>query len=218
VEAGFPKPLDPTEPQRVAEAIKRLGLRYVVLTSVTRDDLPDGGSQFFRQLVDTVKSINPAVKIEALVPDFGKSKTNWELFVTPNVDVFAHNVEVTRNMFPKLRPKGDLDISLDMLRFFKEKGYITKTGFMVGVGETMDDIRSLLTEIAASNVDMVTVGQYLQPSKKHWPVQKYYSPEEFNQIAQIGKDVGIPVVVAGPLVRSSYLADQAFIQLSAQSQ
>ena len=213
VQAGRPEPLDETEPQRVAEAVRKLNLKYVVLTSVTRDDLPDGGSQFFRQVVEEVKKRNPNTKVEALVPDFKKDEEHWQTFITPQLDVFAHNVEVVRPLFPKLRPNGDLDVSLNMLRFFKQHGFITKTGFMIGVGESMQDIEKMLNELANVGVDIVTIGQYLQPSKKHWPVQKYYTPEEFEQLAKMGQSLGISAVVSGPMVRSSYLADQYFSQL-----
>lgn len=218
VEGGIPMPLDSNEPKRVAQAVKRLNLKYVVLTSVTRDDLPDGGSSFFRSIVEEVKMENPQTKVEALIPDFNKNKSNWDKFITPSVDVVAHNVEVVRNMFPKLRPKGDLDVSLEMLKFYKSMGFTTKTGFMVGVGETMEDIARLLEEIAKTGADIVTVGQYLQPSKKHWPVSKYYTPKEFADISNMAKEVGIPITIAGPLVRSSYMADDSFQQLQAQSQ
>jgi lipoic acid synthetase len=211
-------PLDSNEPKRVAQAVKRLNLKYVVLTSVTRDDLPDGGSSFFRSIVEEVKMENPQTKVEALIPDFNKNKSNWDKFITPSVDVVAHNVEVVRNMFPKLRPKGDLDVSLEMLKFYKSMGFTTKTGFMIGVGETMEDIARLLEEIAKTGADIVTVGQYLQPSKKHWPVSKYYTPKEFADISNMAKEVGIPITIAGPLVRSSYMADDSFQQLQAQSQ
>ncbi|WP_040363477.1 lipoyl synthase [Coprothermobacter platensis] len=218
VEGGIPMPLDSNEPKRVAQAVKRLNLKYVVLTSVTRDDLRDGGSSFFRSIVEEVKMENPQTKVEALIPDFNKNKSNWDKFITPSVDVVAHNVEVVRNMFPKLRPKGDLDVSLEMLKFYKSMGFTTKTGFMVGVGETMEDIARLLEEIAKTGADIVTVGQYLQPSKKHWPVSKYYTPKEFADISNMAKEVGIPITIAGPLVRSSYMADDSFQQLQAQSQ
>ncbi|WP_107689338.1 lipoyl synthase [Coprothermobacter proteolyticus] len=214
VQSGKPMPLDETEPQRVAEAVKRLRLKYVVLTSVTRDDLEDGGSAFFRQVVEEVKKVNPNTKVEALVPDFKKNEEHWKAFITPQLDVFAHNVEVVRPLFPKLRPAGDLDVSLSMLKYFKSKGFLTKTGFMVGVGESMEDIVNMLEELLNTGVDIVTIGQYLQPSKKHWPVHKYYTPEEFKQLSEIGQSLGIPAVVSGPMVRSSYLADQYFSQLS----
>lgn len=217
VQSGFPQPLDDKEPARIAEAVKRLGLRYAVITSVTRDDLPDGGAAFFRSVVDKVKEINPHTTVEALVPDFKGIEENWERFVTHNLDVFAHNVEVAGRLFGQLRPQGNLDKSLHMLAFFKNRGFVTKSGFMVGVGESMDEIKAMLSMLASVGVDIVTVGQYLQPSKHHWEVHKYYTPEEFELIREMGVEAGIPVVVAGPMVRSSFLADQAYKDVEPQS-
>lgn len=202
-----PQPLDIDEPLHVAQAVKDLGLRYSVITSVTRDDLPDGGAEHFAQCITKIREFSPDVKIEILTPDFKGDENSLKIIIKSNPDVFNHNIETVRAVFKKARPQGNYDISLKVLKYIKENSnIITKSGLMVGLGEGFLDIKATLQDLKSSGCDIVTIGQYIQPSKNHLPVEKYYTPEEFKELENLAEFCGFQHYQIGPLVRSSYRA------------
>ena len=208
VRHGRPAPVDASEPERLAEAVKTLGLRYVVITSVTRDDLPDGGARQFARCVDALRREGGGCRVEVLIPDFRGDREALETILSARPDVLNHNLEVTQRLFPELRPEGDYRRSLELLQRAAESPDRprTKSGFMIGLGEDRGDILSLLDDLAAASCTHLTIGQYLQPSRHHWPVAKFYSPDEFEGLRREALARGFKTVVAGPLVRSSYHA------------
>ena len=208
-----PQLLDLEEPKHVAEAIKELGLKFAVITSVTRDDLPDGGAEHFKNCIEEIRKICDA-KIEILTPDF-RSKTDFskplynslDTIISAKPDVFNHNIETVRSVFKTARPQGDYDRSLEVLKYVKENSAITtKSGLMVGLGETIDEIEETFADLKNAGVDILTVGQYIQPSKQHLPVDKYYTLEEFENLKVLARKIGFKNFQIGPLVRSSYHA------------
>ncbi len=205
---GQPKGLDTEEPERLARAVAELHLKQVVITSVTRDDLPDGGASIFARTMEALRWQDKDVKVEFLIPDFGGNIKALKTVLDSGVDVLAHNVETVQRLYKRVRPAMKLDRSLELLRIANSYSPrpVVKTGFMVGLGETGEEIVELLYQVYAAGVDIVTVGQYLRPSVYHLPVEKYYTPEEFAEIAKIGKEIGFGHVESGPLVRSSYRA------------
>ncbi len=205
---GPPKGLDEDEPERLAEAVAELRLRQVVITSVTRDDLPDGGASIFARTMEALRRRDKDVKVEFLIPDFRGNDQALMTVLDSGVDVLAHNVETVGRLYKRVRPGMKLDRSLELLRLAGEyrPRPVVKTGFMVGLGETADEIVELLHQIYASGTDIVTIGQYLRPSQYHLPIEKYYEPSEFDEMARIGQEIGLAHVEAGPLVRSSYKA------------
>ena len=207
VRHGRPAPVDDSEPERLAEAVRVLGLRYVVITSVTRDDLPDGGARQFSRCVDALRR-QGGCRVEVLIPDFRGDREALETILSARPDVLNHNLEVTQRLFAELRPGGNYRRSLELLRRAAESPVRPriKSGFMVGLGEERDDILSLLDDLAAASCTHLTIGQYLQPSRHHWPVAKFYTPEEFEGLRREALARGFKTVVAGPLVRSSYHA------------
>ncbi|PZQ18584.1 MAG: lipoyl synthase [Rhodanobacter denitrificans] len=210
---GRPKPPDPMEPIHLAETIRDMRLRYVVITSVDRDDLRDGGAGHFAACIRAVRFESPDIRIEILTPDFrgrGRVERALELLATDPPDVFNHNIETVRELYREVRPGADYDWSLDLLRRFKAQHpeVPTKSGIMLGLGETMEQVVRALNDLRAHDVDMVTVGQYLQPTAHHHPVLRYWTPEEFKEIETVGYRLGFQHVASGPLVRSSYHADQ----------
>ncbi len=211
VKHGKPLPLDPNEPREVAESVKALNIKYAVITSVTRDDLPDGGATVFYETVREIKKLNKGCKIEVLIPDFRGKKDSLKKIVEAEPDVINHNIEVVKELFPEVRPQGDYNRSLLVLKMIKEmkEDIITKSGFMVGLGENREQIMKTLQDLNKNGVDILTIGQYLQPTKKHVEVRKYYTPEEFEEFKNIALDMGFKYVESGPLVRSSYHAEQA---------
>ncbi|MBE3549904.1 MAG: lipoyl synthase [Brockia lithotrophica] len=208
VKTGRPAPPDPDEPFRVAEGARRLGLRYVVLTSVARDDLPDGGAGHFAKTVRALKEAIPGVRVEVLVPDFGGDREALCTVLASGVDVFNHNVETVRRLTPSVRARATYDRSLSVLTAAKACAphVPTKSGFMVGLGETREEIEELLRDLRNAQVDLLTIGQYLRPTPAQLPVVRYYSPEEFREIARKAYALGFTYVAAGSLVRSSYHA------------
>lgn len=208
VRHGRPDPVDESEPGRLAEAARTLGLRHIVITSVTRDDLPDGGAGQFARCIDALRREVAGCRVEVLIPDFQGDRKALETILSARPDVLNHNLEVTRGLFAELRPQGDYRRSLDLLRHAAEASDRTKTksGFMIGLGEDRDGILSLLDDLAAASCAHLTIGQYLQPSRHHWPVAKFYAPEEFEELRHEALGRGFRTVVAGPLVRSSYRA------------
>ncbi len=207
---GRPQPLDENEPKNLADAIQIMGLRYVVITSVDRDDLRDGGAGHFADCIKVIRDQTPEIKIEILVPDFRgrmeKALTNLE----PGLpDVFNHNLESIPRLYKQVRPGADYLWSLDLIRQFKQRHpeIPTKSGLMLGLGETLDEVRDVLRDLKEHGCDMITLGQYLQPSRYHLPVDRFVTPEEFDQLADFGKQLGFKNIASAPMVRSSYHAD-----------
>ena len=207
ISCAKPEPLDLNEPKHVAEAVKDLGLKYSVITSVTRDDLPDGGAKHFADCIYEIRKISPEVKIEILTPDFKGDKSSLEIIVQAEPDVFNHNIETVRAVFKTARPQGDYNCSLEVLKYIKDTSDIlTKSGLMIGLGETFEQIEETLVDLKNVGCDIVTIGQYIQPSKEHLTVSKYYTPEEYEQLKALAEKIGIKHHQIGPLVRSSYRA------------
>ncbi len=210
---GRPRPPDPAEPAHLAATVARMGLRYVVITSVDRDDLRDGGAAHFAACIRAIRETCPGIRIEILTPDFrgkGRMERALSILTADPPDVFNHNLETVRDMYRGVRPGADYDWSLKLLDEFKSRQpeIPTKSGIMLGLGETLAQVEGALADLRAHQVDMLTVGQYLQPTRHHHPVLKYWHPDEFEEIAQIGRALGFAHVASGPLVRSSYHADR----------
>lgn len=207
VDCSKPDKPDFMEPLKVREAVEVLGLRHAVITSVARDDLPDEGAILFRNVIREIRTLPNRVTVEVLIPDMHAKKDLLDMVYDERPEVLNHNIETVRSIFPKVRPHGSFDMSLDVLRYAKEKGLISKSGFMVGLGETFDEVVELLEELRAVNCDMVTIGQYLQPTPTHWPVAEYVHPDTFDKYKEIGLKMGFRRVASGPFVRSSYGAE-----------
>jgi lipoic acid synthetase len=203
--------LDPNEPHNLAKTIAQMKLRYVVITSVDRDDLRDGGAQHFVDCIRETRTLNPSIKIEVLVPDFrGRMEVALKIMQETLPDVFNHNIETVPRLYKPVRPGSDYAWSLQLLKQFKlqHPQVVTKSGIMLGLGEANDEVEQVLADLRAHDVDMVTIGQYLQPSKHHIPVDRYVTPAEFAHFADVAKKLGFSNVASGPLVRSSYHADK----------
>ncbi|MGE0861807.1 MAG: lipoyl synthase [Gammaproteobacteria bacterium] len=214
---GRPLPLDLEEPAHLANAVARMALKYVVITSVDRDDLRDGGAGHFVACIEAVRARTPSTRIEILVPDFrGRMDVALELMQTAPPDVFNHNLETVPRLYLKVRPGSDYAWSLELIRRFKaaQPTVPTKSGLMLGLGETLDEVRAVMRDLRAHDCDMLTLGQYLQPSRAHLPVERFVTPDEFAALAEYGKSLGFKNVASAPLVRSSYHAD---LQAAAQS-
>lgn len=208
---GRPDPLDQNEPASLARTIEAMGLNYVVITSVDRDDLRDGGAAHFVACIQAVREASPAIQIEVLVPDFrGRMDRALEILHRAPPDVFNHNLETVPRLYRKARPGSDYQWSLDLLRRFKQSHpqVPSKSGLMLGLGETLDEVRAVMQDMRAHDVEMLTLGQYLQPSRHHLPVERFVHPDEFEQLRQLGASLGFSHVASGPMVRSSYHADQ----------
>lgn len=202
-----PEPLDINEPQNIAKAVKELNLKYAVITSVTRDDLPDGGANHFANCIQEIRKISPDTKIEILTPDFKNQKDSLDIIIKANPDVFNHNIETVKELFKTARPQGNYNNSIAVLKYIKENSNIkTKSGLMIGLGETFEQITETLQDLKNVNCDILTIGQYIQPSKEHLPVAKYYKLEEYEKLKELAASIGITHYQIGPLVRSSYNA------------
>ena len=212
VKHGKPLPLNTNEPKDIAESVKILDLKYVVITSVTRDDLEDGGANVFYDVIKEIRKSNENCKIEVLIPDFKGNEESLRKVVDSIPDVVNHNIEVPEKLFHSIRPEGDYIRSISLLKNVKEinKNMKTKSGFIIGLGENYDQILKTMHDLKDSKVDFLTIGQYLQPSRNHVDIKKYYTPEEFNNLKKIAIDIGFKHVESGPLVRSSYHAEKAF--------
>jgi lipoic acid synthetase len=215
VEHGAPQPPDVQEGQQIAEYVHANTIRYAVLTSVTRDDLPDGGAAHFRRVVEDLKRLVPSLQIELLIPDFQGRRESIEAVVMLPIEVFAHNIETVRELYRRVRRGANYQRSLQVLRVAaalrnKQESPRIKSGIMVGLGETEDQLQRLFADLAAVPVEILTIGQYLQPSKFNAPVHRYYEPDEYELLRERAVACGIRHVVAGPYVRSSYLAEQAY--------
>ncbi|WP_301860095.1 lipoyl synthase [uncultured Megasphaera sp.] len=208
VPKGKPEALDPMEPKNLAEATAHLGLKHIVITSVTRDDLQYGGAEQFAACIEEVRRISPDTTIEILTPDFKGSLTAMNIVLNANPTVFNHNIETVRRLFPEIRPIGDYQQSLDVLRYAatSHPHMLIKSGIMVGLGETLQDLKETFADLRQAGVTILTIGQYLQPSPHHVPVAEYVTPEKFDGYRELAEDMGFPHVVSGPLVRSSYRA------------
>lgn len=202
-----PEALDLDEPLHIAKAVKDLGLKYSVITSVTRDDLPDGGAQHFANCIREIRNLTPDVKIEILTPDFKGCEKCLDTIIKAHPEVFNHNIETVRDLFKTARPQGNYDCSLKVLKYVKENSdIITKSGLMVGLGETYEQIEETLCDLHLAGCDILTIGQYIQPSKLHLEVAKYYTPDEYDKLRVLAEKIGIKHHQIGPLVRSSYRA------------
>ena len=208
---GRPNPLSDDEPRQLAEAIADMGLSYVVVTSVDRDDLRDGGADHFARCIRQTRALNPAIRIEILVPDFrGRGDVALDILAAEAPDVFNHNLETVPSLYRQCRPGSDYPWSLQLLRGFKQRrpDVLTKSGLMLGLGEERAELLQVMRDMRAHDIDMITLGQYLQPSRDHLPVARFVTPEEFQELGEIASELGFSHVASGPLVRSSYHADQ----------
>lgn len=208
---GKPNALDPNEPTELASAIKEMGLSYVVITSVDRDDLKDSGAQHFANCISETRRFNPEIQVEVLVPDFrGRMQIALDILKETPPDVFNHNLETVPRLYKKARPGADYQWSLDLLKGYKalRPEVVTKSGLMLGLGETIDEVKDVMRDLFSHDVDMVTLGQYLQPSKDHLKVERFVHPDEFDALRRFGEELGFKHVASGPLVRSSYHADK----------
>ena len=210
VPRGEPEALDADEPRNVAEMAARMGLRYVVITSVNRDELPDGGSRHFAQTVTEVRRVLPAARVEVLTPDFLGDTDAVARVLDAGPDVFNHNVETVARLYHRVRPQAIYQRSLNVLRFAKlyRPDVLTKSGLMVGLGESQSEVRQLLRDLRGHDTDVATIGQYLQPTRRRLPVEEFIPPEVFDSYREYGESIGLRAVFSGPLVRSSYMAEQ----------
>ena len=215
VKTGLPGKLDQLEPVKIAEAVKKLNLKHVVITSVDRDDLDDGGSKHFFEVINQIRKSNPNTTIEVLTPDFLRKGDAYKKVLDAKPDVFNHNIETVPSLYLKVRPGSRYFASLELLKNAKKvnKNIFTKSGIMVGLGETRDEILQVMDDLRAADVDFITIGQYLQPSTKHYPLDRYYAPKEFEDLGTIAKAKGFLLVSSSPLTRSSYHADEDFTKL-----
>lgn len=207
---GRPTSLDLKEPARLAETVKMMGLGYCVITSVNRDDLADGGAFIFAACINKIRTEVPACKVEVLIPDFAGSWAALQKVIAAQPNVLNHNIETTRRVFHSVRPRGDYQLSLDLLAKVKEldPSLVTKSGIIVGMGESKGEVIETMRDLRAVDCDLLTIGQYLRPSIKHIPMDRYYIPAEFDELREIGEGLGFKHVASGPLVRSSYHADE----------
>ena len=208
VKTGRPAAVDTDEPRRVAEALSRLHLAHAVLTSVDRDELPDGGAAIWAETIRRVRESCPDMTLEVLVPDFRGRLDHADTVLDAQPHVFAHNTETVPRLYLRVRPQARFEWTLSILRHAKSRGAITKTGLMLGLGETREEVMTVLGELADARVDIVTLGQYLRPSPRHLPVDRFVTPEEFAEFAIVGRELGLRHVESGPLVRSSYKAGE----------
>ena len=215
VKTGKPGKLDELEPIKISQAVKKLNLKHVVITSVDRDDLDDGGSNHFYEVINQTRKTNPNTTIEVLTPDFLRKGDAYKKVLDANPDVFNHNIETVPSLYLKVRPGSRYFASLELLKNAKKmnKKVFTKSGIMVGLGETRDEILQVMDDLKSADVDFLTIGQYLQPSVKHFPLDRYYTPEEFKELGDIAKAKGFLLVSSSPLTRSSYHADEDFAKL-----
>jgi lipoic acid synthetase len=209
---GKPQPLEASEPTRLARAVKELGLSHVVVTSVTRDDLPDGGARHFALTISAIRAVNPHATVEVLVPDFAGSTQAITVTSAAKPDIFNHNLETVPRLYRKVRPRASYHRSLGILKAVKtlDRDILTKSGMMLGLGESVEELLAVMLDLRRVGCDLLTLGQYLSPSGDHLPVARFVAPEEFARLAAKGKEMGFRGVAAGPFVRSSYRAEELF--------
>ncbi len=212
---GKPKPLDLLEPLKISSAVKKLNLKHAVITSVDRDDLDDGGANHFYEVIIETRKNNPETTIEVLTPDFLRKGDSYKKVIEAKPDVFNHNIETVPGLYRQVRPGSRYFASVNLLKNTKkiDKNIFTKSGLMVGLGENKDEILQVMDDLRSADVDFLTIGQYLQPSVKHHPLDRYYKPEEFEDLKSIAKSKGFLLVSSSPLTRSSYHADEDFAEL-----
>lgn len=208
VKLGMPTGLDSEEPKRVVDAIKQLDLRHAVITSVNRDELEDGGASIFKECVRLLREKKPDCTVEILIPDFKGEEKAFEIIMQYPPDILNHNLETVKRLYHAVRPQAKYERSLSLVKWFKEKGLKTKSGIMVGIGETTDEVLDLMKDLYSHGCEIMTIGQYLQPTKQHLPVDRFVTPDEFGMYKEEGLKMGFKVVESSPLVRSSYHADQ----------
>lgn len=216
IKTGRPSPLDWSEPNRIAQTVRALGLRHVVITSVNRDERADGGAPIFAMVIRRIRQLQPGCSIEVLIPDFKGSETALKIVMDAQPEILNHNVETVPRLFKKVQPQDRYEWALATLSNAKKMDplVLTKSGIMVGLGETFDEVVEVMRDLSKIGVDILTIGQYLQPSNKHLPIERYYTPDEFDEFKRIGLDMGFKWVESGPLVRSSYNADVQVRELS----
>ncbi|MBL8154064.1 MAG: lipoyl synthase [Anaerolineae bacterium] len=216
IKTGRPNPIDWAEPNRVAESVRALGLKHVVITSVNRDERPDGGAPLFAMVIKRIRQLQPGCSIEVLIPDFKGSESSLKIVMDAQPEILNHNVETVPRLFKKVQPQDKYEWAMKTLGNAKKMDplVLTKSGIMVGLGETFDEVVAVMRDLAGLGVDILTIGQYLQPSKQHLAVERFYLPEEFDEFQRIGLELGFKWVESGPLVRSSYRADQQVRELS----
>ena len=207
VTTGRPLPLDEEEPMRVAEAVKILGLRHAVITSVNRDEVPDGGARMFAETIHAIRRELPTCTVEVLIPDFMGDELALDTVLAAKPDILNHNIETVPRLFPSVRPQGKYLRSIRLLHSASVKGAVTKSGLMLGLGETLAEVRAVMQELRETGCAILSLGQYLQPTKAHWPVIRFYEPSEFQWLKEEGLALGFQHVESGPLVRSSYHAE-----------
>lgn len=216
IKTGRPNPLDWAEPNRIAQSVRAMNLRHVVITSVNRDDRPDGGAPIFAMVIRRIRQLQPGCSIEVLIPDFKGSETALKIVMDAQPEILNHNVETVKRLFKAVQPQDNYEWAIKTLENAKKMDelVLTKSGIMLGLGETFDEVVETMQDLADVGVDILTLGQYLQPSKKHLEIQRYYTPEEFEELRRIGLEMGFKWVESGPLVRSSYHADRQVRELS----
>ncbi len=216
IKTGMPSPLDYGEPMRIARAVHAMDLRHVVITSVNRDERLDGGAPIFAMVIRAIRKLQPGCSIEILIPDFKSDPQALQIVMDAQPEILNHNVETVPRLFRQVQPQDEYEWALTTLRNAKAMDplVLTKSGIMVGLGETFDEVVEVMQDLAALHVDILTIGQYLQPSRKHLPIERYYTPEDFDELKRLGLDMGFKWVESGPLVRSSYKADQQVRELS----
>ena len=219
VQSGKPQAPDPEEPEHIVEAVKELGLRYVVITSVTRDDLPDGGASHFAQTITAIQSYDAKISVEVLIPDFRGSLSALQMVINASPTVLNHNVETVPRLYPEVRPQANYQRSLELLKRAKMLNgrLVTKSGLMLGLGETRREVTEVMTNLRDANCDLLTIGQYLPPSLRHHEVVRYVSPEEFEEYQNIGREMGFISVISAPLVRSSFHAAETYLLAIAET-
>ena len=218
VEHDAPAPPDEAEPERVAQAVQKMGIHYVVITSVTRDDLPDGGASSFAETIRAIRALNPKINIEVLIPDFKGDLRSLKAVLKECPEVLNHNIETISRLYPRVRPLADYKRSLNLLKRSKEDcpHIPTKSGFMLGLGETQEEVLELLRDLREAGCDFLTIGQYLQPRQDRLPVVRFIPPEEFEEYKRIGEEMGFRAVASGPFVRSSFHASEMFEAIEVQ--
>ena len=219
ITSNTPKPLDKNEPENVANAVIEMGLKYAVITSTTRDDINDGGAEHFKLTIDAIRKKDSSIKTEILTPDFKGNKNSLDTIIKANPDVFNHNIETVPSLYETVRPEADYKRSLDVLSYVKKNSpnIITKTGIMTGLGETYEEIEETIKDIKNANLDILTLGQYIRPSKHHLEVKSYSGQEAFENLKKLAEKIGIKACISAPLARSSYMAFETYKKIREQN-